>query len=127
MNSSQLKNTIILLYIIIGLICILGLISSNVYLFIASTVLLVLTIPIKINNPKIFRRDRKLRMGSNEALKHAFYISNIIFFYVGLLIIACREIYPQYILIGYSLICVVFLQCLIYLIFQRYIENEYLK
>lgn len=127
MNLSQLKHTIILLYIIIALIGILGLISSDIYLFIASTALFILTIPIQINNPKVFQRDKKLRIGSQEALKQSFHISNILFLYIGLLIITFRESYPQYSLIGYTLIFIVFIEYLIYLIFQKNIENKYLK
>lgn len=127
MNLKQLKYTVILLYIIICLICVLALIASNIYLFIASTVLLALTVPINLSHPDIFQRERKLSIGSEEAFKQTFYISNIIFFYVALLIITWRNSYPQYSVIGYVLLVVIFVECLIYLILQKRLEKQYLK
>lgn len=127
MNLKQLKYTVILLYVIVILTGILGLIDSNIYLFIAATVILALTIPIHVNNPAIFKKEKKLSIGSEEAFKHGFYVSNILFFYVAILLITWRNAYPEYAIIGYVLLIVIFVECLIYKIFQKYLEKEYLK
>lgn len=127
MNLKQLKYTVILLYVIICLVCVLGLIASDIYLFVAATVLLVLTVPIQLNNPDIFQKEKRLSIGNQEAFKHSFYISNIIFFYVAILILTWRNTYPQYTIVGYTLLIVIFVECVIYRIIQKHNEKEYLK
>lgn len=127
MNLKQLKYTVTLLYIIVCLVSILGLIASNIYLFVAATVILALTVPIQLNNPAIFKKEKKLSIGSDEAFKPSFYLSNIIFFYVAILILTWRDTFPQYTIVGYVLLIVIFVECVIYKIFQKYHEKEYLK
>lgn len=125
MNERQLKY-IVGLYIAIVMICIVGILSADFYLFVASTVLVVLTIPIILKNPNLITINKKLLIGSEIAYEKTFYVSNMILFYVSIAMITLRSSFPEYELVGYVLMLVIAMNVLIFIVIQKNIEKEYL-
>lgn len=127
MNKEQLKYIITVLYIAIVLICILGILTADIYLFVASTILVVLTVPILLKNPDLITVSKKLKIGSEIAYKKTFYLSNMIIFYVSIAVITLRKNYPDYAVAGYALLLVIAMNIVIFAIIQKNIEKEYLR
>lgn len=127
MNKTQLKYIITVLYIAIILICILGILTADIYLFVASTILVVLMIPILLKNPDLITFSKKLKIGSEIAYKKTFYLSNIILFYISIAIITLRKNYSDYAVAGYALLLVIVMNVIIFTIIQKNIEKEYLR
>lgn len=127
MNKTQLKYIITVLYIAIVLICILGILTADIYLFVASTILVVLTVPILLKNPDLITVSKKLKIGSEIAYKKTFYLSNMILFYVSIAIITLRNSYPDYAVAGYALLLVIAMNIIIFAVIQKNIEKEYLR
>lgn len=127
MNKEQLKYIITVLYIAIVLICILGILTADIYLFVASTILVVLTVPILLKNPDLITVSKKLKIGSEIAYKKTFYLSNMILFYVSITVITLRKNYPDYAVAGYALLLVIAMNIVIFAIIQKNIEKEYLR
>lgn len=127
MNKEQLKYIIMVLYIAIVLICILGILTADIYLFVASTILVVLTVPILLKNPDLITVSKKLKIGSEIAYKKTFYLSNMILFYVSIAVITLRKNYPDYAVAGYALLLVIAMNIVIFAIIQKNIEKEYLR
>lgn len=127
MNKAQLKYIITVLYIAIVLICILGILTADIYLFVASTILVVLTVPILLKNPDLITVSKKLKIGSEIAYKKTFYLSNMILFYVSIAVITLRKNYPDYAVAGYALLIVIAMNIVIFAIIQKNIEKEYLR
>ncbi len=127
MNKEQLKYIITVLYIAIVLICILGILTADIYLFVASTILVVLTVPILLKNPDLITVSKKLKIGSEIAYKKTFYLSNMILFYVSIAVITLRKNYPDYAVAGYALLIVIAMNIVIFAIIQKNIEKEYLR
>lgn len=127
MNKEQLKYIITVLYIAIVLICILGILTADIYLFVASTILVVLTVPILLKNPDLITVSKKLKIGSEIAYKKTFYLSNMILFYVSIAVITLRKNYPDYAVAGYALLLVIAMNIVIFAIIQKNIEKEYLR
>ncbi len=115
------------LYIAIVLICILGILTADIYLFVASTILVVLTVPILLKNPDLITVSKKLKIGSEIAYKKTFYLSNMILFYVSIAVITLRKNYPDYAVAGYALLLVIAMNIVIFAIIQKNIEKEYLR
>ncbi len=126
MNKTQLKYIITLLYIAIVLICILGILTADIYLFVASTILVVLTVPILLKNPDLITVSKKLKIGSEIAYKKTFYLSNMILFYISIAVITLRKNYPDYAVAGYALLLVIAMNIILFVIIQKNIEKEYL-
>lgn len=126
MNKTQLKYIITLLYIAIVLICILGILTADIYLFVASTILVVLTVPILLKNPDLLTVSKKLKIGSEIAYKKTFYLSNMILFYISIAVITLRKNYPDYAVAGYALLLVIAMNIILFVIIQKNIEKEYL-
>lgn len=127
MNKEQLKYIITVLYIAIVLICILGILTADIYLFVASTILVVLTVPILLKNPDLITVSKKLKIGREIAYKKTFYLSNMILFYVSIAVITLRKNYPDYTVAGYALLLVIAMNIVIFAIIQKNIEKEYLR
>lgn len=127
MNKTQLKYIITLLYIAIVLICILGILTADIYLFVASTILIVLTVPILLKNPDLITVSKKLKIGSEIAYKKTFYLSNMILFYISIAVITLRKNYPDYAVAGYALLLVIAMNVIIFTVIQKNIEKEYLR
>ena len=127
MNKEQLKYIITVLYIAIVLICILGILTADIYLFVASTILVVLTVPILLKNPDLITVSKKLKIVSEIAYKKTFYLSNMILFYVSIAVITLRKNYPDYAVAGYALLLVIAMNIVIFAIIQKNIEKEYLR
>lgn len=127
MNKTQLKYVVLTLYLSIVIICILGILTADIYLFVASTVLVVMTLPIILKNPDFIRIPKTLRIGSEVAYEKTFYISNIILFYVSITIITLRNAFPKYEIIGYALLIVIVMNIVIFLMIQKNIEKKYLE
>lgn len=127
MNKTQLKYIITLLYIAIVLICILGILTADIYLFVASTILVVLTVPILLKNPDLITVSKKLKIGSEIAYKKTFYLSNMILFYISIAVITLRKNYPDYAVAGYALLLVIAMNIIIFTVIQKNIEKEYLR
>ena len=120
MNKTQLKYIITLLYIAIVLICILGILTADIYLFVASTILVVLTVPILLKNPDLITVSKKLKIGSEIAYKKTFYLSNMILFYISIAVITLRKNYPDYAVAGYALLLVIAMNIILFVIIQKY-------
>lgn len=127
MNKTQLKYVVLTLYLSIVIICILGILTADIYLFVASTVLVVMTLPIILKNPDFIRIPKTLRIGYEVAYEKTFYISNIILFYVSITIITLRNAFPKYEIIGYALLIVIVMNIVIFLMIQKNIEKKYLE
>ena len=127
MNTSQLKYSVVGLSVAIILIFVLGILTANIYLFVASTILIFLTIPILLRHPYLINIPKKLNIGSEIAYEKTFYISNIILFYTSIAIITLRNSYPDYEIIGYVLLLVVLMNLIIFKIIQKNVEKEYLR
>lgn len=127
MNKTQLKYVVLTLYLSIIIICILGILTADIYLFVASTLLVVLTVPIIVKNPDLIKIPKKLRIGSELAYEKTFYISNIILFYVSITIITLRNAFPKYEITGYALLVVIVMNIVIFLVIQKNIEKKYLE
>lgn len=97
MNSKELALIVIILSICGTLTWILGLIQGNIYLFIASLIILVLTIPIAIKNydsiNSILGRTKHLNLVNESAYKMSFGLSNGILIYLGIGLITLRWVY----------------------------------
>lgn len=126
MNNTQLKYTLLGLYVAILLIFIIGILTANIYLFVASTVLLVFALPILLKHPNLIEFPKKLNIGSEVAFEKTFYITNIIMFYSAIAIITLRKTYPHYEIVGYVLLLVIFMNAIIFKIIQKNIEKKYL-
>lgn len=127
MNKTQMKYGLIVLYAAIILIYVLGILTADIYLFVASTVLLLLAIPIILKNPDLITVTKKVRMGSEVAFKKTFYISNIILFYASIALITLRSTFPNYEVVGYVLLIVIAMNAIIFTVIQKNIEKEYLR
>ena len=127
MNKTQLKYIIFILYVAIIIIFILGILTADIYLFVASTILFILTIPILLKHPAIIYIPTKLNIGSEIAFEKTFYVSNIIIFYISIAIITLRDNYPSWGIVGYVLFAVVIMNLVIFKIIQKNVEKEYLR
>ncbi|MCF0226370.1 MAG: hypothetical protein HUK28_03520 [Methanobrevibacter sp.] len=127
MNKTQLKYIIFILYVAIIIIFILGILTADIYLFVASTILFILTIPIILKHPDIIYIPKKLNIGSEIAFEKTFYVSNIIIFYISIAIITLRDNYPSWGIVGYVLFAVVIMNLVIFKIIQKNVEKEYLR
>ena len=127
MNKTQLKYIIFILYVAIIIIFILGILTADIYLFVASTILFILTIPIILKHPDIIYIPKKLNIGSEIAFEKTFYVSNIIIFYISIDIINLRDNYPSWGIVGYVLFAVVIMNLVIFKIIQKNVEKEYLR
>ena len=127
MNKTQLKYIIFILYVAIIIIFILGILTADIYLFVASTILFILTIPIILKHPDILYIPKKLNIGSEIAFEKTFYVSNIIIFYISIAIITLRDNYPSWGIVGYVLFAVVIMNLVIFKIIQKNVEKEYLR
>ena len=126
MNKTQLKYIIIVLYIAIVLIYVLGILTADIYLFVASTILIVLIVPILLTNPELIVVHKKLKIGSEIAYKHTFYLSNIILFYVSIAILTLRNAFPDYTVVGYAMLVIIAMNGILFHIIQKSIEKKYL-
>ncbi|MDO5848486.1 MAG: hypothetical protein Q4P18_03035 [Methanobrevibacter sp.] len=126
MNEKQLKYIAVGLYSAIVIIFVLGIITADIYLFVASTALLILSMPIVLKNPDVIAIPKKLHIGSEVAFEKTFYISNIILFYASIAIITLRNTFPKYAITGYVLLIVIAMNCIIFKVIQKNIEKKYI-
>lgn len=113
-----------------------GLILGNIYLVALAIVILIIIIPVVYSKrdklDEMFKgkddliiEDERTHLINEKASNMAFGISLGIIFYLGVVIVALRNSYPQLTLAGYTLFAVTALVLVIYFLSTVYYNRKY--
>jgi len=113
-----------------------GLILGNIYLVALAIVILIIIIPVVYSKrdklDEMFKgkddliiEDERTHLINEKASNMAFGISLGIIFYLGVVIVALRNSYPQLTLAGYTLFAVTALVLAIYFLSTVYYNRKY--
>ncbi|OPZ93244.1 MAG: hypothetical protein BWY74_01205 [Firmicutes bacterium ADurb.Bin419] len=113
-----------------------GLIVGNIYLVALAIVMLIIIIPVvyakRDKLDEMFKgkddliiEDERTRLIYEKASNMALGISLAIIIYAGVVIVALRNSYPQFTLVGYTLFAVTALFLVIYFLSTVYYKRKY--
>lgn len=113
-----------------------GLILGNIYLVVLAIVILIIIIPVVYSKrdklDEMFKgkddliiEDERTHLINEKASNMAFGISLGIIFYLGVVIVALRNSYPQLTLAGYTLFAVTALVLVIYFLSTVYYNRKF--
>jgi uncharacterized membrane protein len=113
-----------------------GLILSNIFIILLAIILLIAEIPViyinRDNLKDIFQgdstiivEDERTQMINEKAATMTFGIFIAVIFYVGIIIVALRNSYPQLLVVGYTLFLAAFFCFILYFASRAYYSRKY--
>ncbi|HHT19388.1 MAG: DUF2178 domain-containing protein [Euryarchaeota archaeon] len=136
MNLKTLGNALKITSGFITALWVVGLIVGNIYLVALAIVMLIIIIPVvyakRDKLDEMFKgkddliiEDERTRLIYEKASNMALGISLAIIIYAGVVIVALRNSYPQFTLVGYTLFAVTALFLVIYFLSTVYYKRKY--
>ena len=136
MNLKTLGNALKITSGFITALWVVGLIVRNIYLVALAIVMLIIIIPVvyakRDKLDEMFKgkddliiEDERTRLIYEKASNMALGISLAIIIYAGVVIVALRNSYPQFTLVGYTLFAVTALFLVIYFLSTVYYKRKY--
>jgi len=136
MNQNSLKIILILTSAIQTVLWVAGLILANVKLVISALIIIVAILPLvyvhRNDISEMFQRDSnkivedertQLINDKSSTLTLGVLIGTII--YVGLIIVSLRNVYPQFLFTGYTLLITALFGLVIFIISSSYYKRRY--